>query len=225
MKKFYSLSVLIIIIISAFFVIQNKSKKPTLAENFTPEEYWNYQYEIKKERRRNGYAKADKPDEFTKYFRDITTKFGQEENEYPFNYKLKELDKAVKQKKKIKFIEKENPVWEQRGPANVGGRTRGLIIDPDDATHNTWYAGAATGGIWKTTNGGQSWTCLSDEFPNLSANTLAMSLSNTQVIYAGTGESFPGGTYMKGNGILNQLIKEQLGHNYRRLQLIPILNM
>jgi len=146
-------------------------------------------------------GKTDKPDEFTKYFQAITTPFGKEGNSYPMGYKAKELKSAKGRKKNLKENSKFTTVWTERGPANVGGRTRGLIIDPDDATHNTWFAGAATGGIWKTIDGGQTWTCLTDDQPNLSANTLAMAASNHDVIYAGTGESFPGGTYMKGSGV------------------------
>ncbi|OFX89006.1 MAG: hypothetical protein A2W99_02635 [Bacteroidetes bacterium GWF2_33_16] len=207
MKKLYTIIFLLIIGAAGIFIIFSRSTKIQLGENFTPEEYWKYQYEVKKEKRKKGYSKADKPNEFTKYFKAITTPFGQEESKYPFNYKMNEFEKAQARKKHGKTNEKESPVWEQRGPANVGGRTRGLIIDPDDVTHKTWFAGAATGGVWKTTDGGANWTCLTDNFPNLSANTLAIAASNTQVIYAGTGESFPGGTYLKGSGIFKSIDK------------------
>jgi len=46
--------------------------------------------------------------------------------------------------------------WESLGPGNVGGRTRGLVIHP--ANSNIMWLGGATGGVWKTTDGGQSWT-------------------------------------------------------------------
>jgi photosystem II stability/assembly factor-like uncharacterized protein len=207
MKKIYTLFILLVIGAVGVLIINNRSKKIQLGENFTPGEYWHYQYEVKKEKRKNGYSKADKPDEFTKYFKAITTEFGKENIEYPLNYKMNEFTKALAQKKQLTKSEKEAPVWVQRGPANVGGRTRGLVIDPDDATHNTWFAGAATGGIWKTIDGGLNWTCLTDNFPNLSANTIYMAASNTQVLYAGTGESFPGGTYLKGSGIFKSIDK------------------
>jgi len=146
-------------------------------------------------------GKTDKPDEFTKYFQAITTPIGEASNNYSMGYKIREYNSAKKQIENLKSESKFTVEWTQRGPANVGGRTRGLIVDPDDATHNTWFAGAATGGIWKTTDGGNNWICLTDDQPNLSANTLAMAASNHDIIYAGTGESFPGGTYMKGSGI------------------------
>lgn len=150
--------------------------------------------------------RADKPDEFTKYFKSITTKFGEEDNKYPLNYRVQEFSNAKAKAKSLRKSAKASTItWEQRGPANVGGRTRGLIIDPDDANNDTWFAGSATGGIWKTEDRGLTWTCLTDDLPNLSANTLIMAESDHDIIYAGTGESFPGGTYMQGSGIFKSI--------------------
>src|SRR5262245_48017176 len=46
--------------------------------------------------------------------------------------------------------------WTQLGPGNIGGRTRALMIHP--TSPNIMYAGGVAGGVWKTTNSGQSWT-------------------------------------------------------------------
>jgi len=48
--------------------------------------------------------------------------------------------------------------WVSRGPQNVGGRTRSLVIHPADP--NVLWAGSVSGGVWKSTNGGQFWTAL-----------------------------------------------------------------
>lgn len=42
--------------------------------------------------------------------------------------------------------------WNERGPNNVGGRTRTIMVDPNDPTGNTVWAGSVAGGLWKTTN-------------------------------------------------------------------------
>ena len=42
--------------------------------------------------------------------------------------------------------------WESRGPNDVGGRTRALIIDSRDSTGNTLFVGSVAGGLWKCTN-------------------------------------------------------------------------
>jgi len=43
-------------------------------------------------------------------------------------------------------------VWNERGPSDVGGRTRAIMIDPNDPTGQTIWAGSVSGGLWKTTN-------------------------------------------------------------------------
>jgi len=142
----------------------------------------------------------DKPGEFYKYFRGITTPIGSDRSGYSTNYRLREFKKAVGRLKKLKSTSEAYP-WIQRGPGNVGGRTRGLIVDPDDSTHQTWYAGAVSGGIWKTVNAGVSWINLSEDLPNLATSTLTMAESDHDIIYAGSGEGFQGLGMVTGNGI------------------------
>jgi|GEM_PF-1108778 len=45
-----------------------------------------------------------------------------------------------------------NIIWLERGPTNIGGRTRTIMIDPNDPTGKTIWAGSVGGGLWKTTN-------------------------------------------------------------------------
>ena len=42
--------------------------------------------------------------------------------------------------------------WVERGPTNVGGRTRAVMFDPNDPTNETVFAGGVSGGVWKNTN-------------------------------------------------------------------------
>ncbi len=81
------------------------------------------------------------------------------------------------------------------------GRTRGIIVDPDDPYHNIWFAGSVGGGIWKTTNSGQSWKNLTPDITNLATSTLVMAASNHNVLYAGTGEGFFNLDQIDGTGI------------------------
>src|SRR4051794_41187454 len=82
--------------------------------------------------------------------------------------------------------------WEERGPNNIAGRTRALIIDSRDATGNTVFAASVSGGIWKCTNfkTTPSWTPVADEMSDLAVCALAQDPSNPDVIYAGTGEGW-----------------------------------
>ncbi|HEV3164036.1 MAG TPA: hypothetical protein VGZ22_08395, partial [Isosphaeraceae bacterium] len=78
------------------------------------------------------------------------------------------------------------------GNPDVSGRVTGIAADPTNP--NIVYLTAAGGGVWKTTDGGLSWTPLTDNQATLSMGAIAVSKSNPQVIYAGTGEAngFPG---------------------------------
>lgn len=168
------------------------------AKGLSPKQIWEKEYQRKKGKHKESLSEADKPDMFTQYFKDITTRIGKQKSGYKMNYKTVELEKA---RQRLKKSQNNTEIlnWKQRGPANVGGRTRALVVDPDDNTHNTWFAGAVSGGMWKTTDGGATWQLLSNEFTNISS--MAMSTSDHNIIYVGTGESFPGGTFMVGNGI------------------------
>lgn len=95
--------------------------------------------------------------------------------------------------------------WEERGPNNVGGRTRGLIIDANDPTGRTVWAGGVAGGLWRTNDidaGTPSWTNIDDFFDNLAISTLAQDPSNPNFMYFGTGENgFGNADAVRGLGI------------------------
>ena len=80
--------------------------------------------------------------------------------------------------------------WEWLGPGNIGGRVRALLIHPGDP--DILWAGSAGGGIWKTTNGGNSWAPLNDFLPSIAVGCMALDPNDPDVLYAGTGESFAG---------------------------------
>jgi hypothetical protein len=93
----------------------------------------------------------------------------------------------------------DNP-WIERGPNNVGGRTKALIFDPTDATNKTVIAGGVSGGLWKNTDitVATAWTRMA--LPeNLNVLTLAVDPLNSSTWYAGTGESYTGD--VGGNGV------------------------
>ena len=70
---------------------------------------------------------------------------------------------------------------------------------PGDA--NTYYAGAASGGVWKTTDGGIHWSPIFDDQPVSSIGALAVTPSNPNIVWAGTGEAFIRSHISIGNGI------------------------
>lgn len=158
-----------------------------------------YNYKNKKiQRRLKGYAKPDKPNKYIEYFNSIKTR--EDGRDYANNYKRIAL-KAAFQKNALLKSKTEDLAWEQRGPANVGGRTRAIVIDPEDLTNSTWFAGSVAGGVWKTTNKGQIWNIISPDLPNLSISSIAIAKKNTQIIYIGTGEGHFNVDAIRGDGI------------------------
>ena len=76
--------------------------------------------------------------------------------------------------------------WEERGPNNVGGRTRALLFDANDSTGETVWAGSVGGGLWKTTqisNNNPNWTKVDDFFENIAITTIAQSPSNPDTMF------------------------------------------
>ena len=92
--------------------------------------------------------------------------------------------------------------WVERGPDNVGGRTRAVIFDPNDSTQETVYAGGVSGGLWKNTNISDInsvWTYVGIS-ENLSVSSIAIDPNNNNIWYLGTGESYTSGDAV-GNGL------------------------
>ncbi|MBT8378843.1 MAG: T9SS type A sorting domain-containing protein [Ignavibacteria bacterium] len=115
----------------------------------------------------------------------------------PSHVYLAELESEIQ-----KAIEgPENPLnnlqWNSIGPNGIqsgfpphwglmSGRVRGLDVHPTNP--NIVYAGVAAGGIWKTTNGGTSWTNVGDNLASLTYGAIAIDPNNTNTVYAGAGE-------------------------------------
>lgn len=81
--------------------------------------------------------------------------------------------------------------WVSAGPTNIGGRISDVELSP--TSFDTIYAGAASGGVFKSLDGGQSWTPIFDEALSLSIGDIALDPSNSNIIYVGTGEVNAGG--------------------------------
>lgn len=153
-----------------------------------------------------GEEHTDSPDFFMQFHQGIRTRAGEERPAYPMNYQLKEYLKArgVASVQELNLLHKSSNAplpWIERGPGNVSGRARSLVVDPADPTFNTWFVGSVGGGIWKTSDAGKNWQDLTKDLTNLATSTLAQAPSNPNVIYAGTGEGFGNLDQISGNGI------------------------
>lgn len=92
-------------------------------------------------------------------------------------------------------------MWKYIGPDNANnlcgaGRVNCVAVDPLDS--NSIWLGSASGGLWKSTNGGQSWTPTSDLFASLGVTKVQYDPLNAQTIYLATGDANGGDAYSFG---------------------------
>jgi photosystem II stability/assembly factor-like uncharacterized protein len=73
------------------------------------------------------------------------------------------------------------------GPALTSGRVVGFAVHPGDRSH--YYVAAACGGVWKTTNGGTTWTPVFDNEGSYSIGVVILDPKNPHVVWVGTGEN------------------------------------
>ena len=111
-------------------------------------------------------------------------------------------------RRQLKELAQRGPIagidWEERGPNNVGGRTRAILVDITDASNNTVYAGGVAGGLWKTTNFldvTPTWTQINDFFDNIAVSAIVQDPNNPSTMYFGTGEGWYNADAVRGLGI------------------------
>ena len=85
------------------------------------------------------------------------------------------------------------------GPANMSGRI--TAIDAVHANPKMIFAGAASGGVWKSENGGSAWKPVFDEQPTQNIGAVRIQQSNPNVVWVGTGEGNPRNSMNLGSGI------------------------
>lgn len=93
--------------------------------------------------------------------------------------------------------------WISLGPTNGAGRMTAIV--PVPGAPGTAYAGGAGGGVWKTADGGATWTSLTDGIHDLAVGAIALAPSSSNVVYVGTGEGGVGSSFIPGIGLLKSL--------------------
>lgn len=89
--------------------------------------------------------------------------------------------------------------WTVQGPGNIGARVNTVAVNPQN--EDIIFAGFSSGGLWRTTNGGQSWSPVFDEKEWPSIGDIAFSPSDPNTIYVGTGDPNISFYPMLGDGI------------------------
>ena len=133
-----------------------------------------------------------------KYLSEINPYTGKTSKESLFKLQ-KELEKTRAQLRAPGDVDN---AWVERGPDNVGGRTRAVIFDPNDTSNETVFAGGVSGGLWKNTNisnANSQWVRVGIP-ENLAVSCIAVDPNNSQIFYVGTGESYVNGD-VNGDGL------------------------
>jgi len=117
----------------------------------------------------------------------------------PYTRAIKTYNKEID--RILSLESRQNPLieWNPRGPAGVlgtgyysnwgvvSGRIRAIAVHPIDPL--TVYIGAASGGLWKTIDGGNTWMDIGKDLGSLNYGAIAIDPDNPDVIYAGSGET------------------------------------
>jgi photosystem II stability/assembly factor-like uncharacterized protein len=119
---------------------------------------------------------------------------------------LKEVQRRELRQSQLRTASAGNLTWTERGPNNIGGRTRALLFDKNDATNKKVWVGSVSGGLWFTndiTAAIPIWSrpVNADQFNNLGVTTLAQHPTNPLIMYFGTGEGWYNYDGMQGGGI------------------------
>ena len=85
------------------------------------------------------------------------------------------------------------------GPAIMGGRIADVEVHPKDPS--TWYVAVGSGGVWKTTNAGTTFTPIFDSQASYSIGEITIDPTNPEVVWVGTGENVSGRHVGWGDGV------------------------
>lgn len=145
-----------------------------------------------------GVARSDPDDDLKKEIADVEKQIAD------LKKKLEELSKSKDPKSPLVtgsvpdgVISKMN--WRNIGPANMGGRITAIAVVESDPS--TYYVASASGGLLKTVNNGTTFAFSFENKATISIGDVAVSQSNPDVLYLGTGEGNPRNSVSYGDGV------------------------
>ena len=133
-----------------------------------------------------------------------------ETGQLPPNYRIRELQFAKTLEQEINPFGKatSNLTWVHRGPYHLGGRTRAVAMDVTN--ENILIAGSVSGGMWRSTDGGTTWTKTSKSSPGATSVVQDTRPGKTNIWYYSSGEPYgtsagATGAFFLGNGIYKSI--------------------
>jgi len=100
------------------------------------------------------------------------------------------------------------------GPALTSGRIGDIAVNPQQPYE--WYVAVASGGLWKTTNNGTTWSPIFDDQPSFSIGCVTLDPKNPKVVWVGTGENNSQRSVSWGDGVYKSL---DGGSSWKRMGL------
>ena len=104
--------------------------------------------------------------------------------------------------------------WRSIGPALMSGRIADIAVHPRD--RRTWYVASGSGGVWKTSNAGITFTPIFDDQPSFSIGVVTLDPTNPDVVWVGTGENVSGRHVGWGDGVYRS---RDAGRSWERMGL------
>lgn len=155
----------------------------------------------------------DKADDYTKSKKSFNReKWFYEQRMFPFNHLpedayVKAIEQRDQMRNSLGFAFDNAVTWSNIGPTsgfyfsynNISGRVTTVKYDPINP--NVVYIGAAFGGVWKSTNGGNNFTPVTDNENSMSSGSIAVDPVNNNIVYYGSGEATYSGASYYGRGI------------------------
>ncbi|MBL8481220.1 MAG: hypothetical protein JNJ60_03415, partial [Rhodocyclaceae bacterium] len=113
--------------------------------------------------------------------------------------KVDHLRREINRTARTLAVPKKAIKWALAGPTNIGGRCSALVVHPTNP--DLLWIGAAGGGVWKSSNAGQSWKWSWKSKTPLQIGALAIDSAKPSVLYAGTGEANLSADSYSGDGV------------------------
>jgi photosystem II stability/assembly factor-like uncharacterized protein len=155
-----------------------------------------------------GTAKADRPDlAYQQNFimtMDPALGYPTPERLLLARARLEASQNSFRQKMAADSAQLPDLVWEERGPFDVGGRTRAIMYDPNDLNGRKVWAGGVSGGLWYNNDiqsPNSTWVPVGETWQTLAVSCITFDPTNPLVFYVGTGEGIQSSSYVRGQGL------------------------